>query len=188
MTTRSKNNIVQPKILTDGTVRYPLPKALLAASTAELDLQEPTCFTVASKSPHWHCAMNLEFDALLKNCTWNLVPPLPTQNTIGYKWVFRIKRHAVGTVELYKAQLVAKGFHQQFGVNYDETYNPVIKPTTVRTVFSIAISAGWNIRSISKMLFFMVLYLKRFSCNNPRVFNTPNFPTMYASFKKPFMA
>jgi hypothetical protein len=85
MTTRFKNNIVQPKISTDGTVRYPLPKALLAASITESDLQEPTYFTVASKSSHWHRTMNLEFDALLKNCTWNLVPPLPTQNTIGCK-------------------------------------------------------------------------------------------------------
>jgi hypothetical protein len=148
MTTRSKNNIVQPKIPTDGTVRYPLPKALLAASTTKPDLQEPTCFTMASKSPHWRRAMNLEFDALLKNCTWNLVPPLPNQNTTGCKWVFRIKRHADGTVERYKAQLVAKGFHQQFGVNYEETYSPVIKPTTVRTVLSIAISAGWKIHQI----------------------------------------
>jgi hypothetical protein len=148
MTARSKNNIVQPKIPTDSTVRYPLPKALLAASTAKPDLQEPTCFTMASKSPHWRRAMNLEIDALLKNCTWNLVPPLPNQNTIGCKWVFRIKRHADGTIERYKARLVAKGFHQQFGVNYEETYSPIIKPTTVRTVLSIAISAGWKIHQI----------------------------------------
>uniref|UniRef100_A0A2N9F539 Reverse transcriptase Ty1/copia-type domain-containing protein n=1 Tax=Fagus sylvatica TaxID=28930 RepID=A0A2N9F539_FAGSY len=104
MTTRSKNHIIQPKITTDGTVRYPLPRALLAASTVHSDLQEPTCFTVASKSPH--------------------------QSTISCKWVFRVKRHADGTIERYKARLVAKGFHQQFGVNYEETYSPVIKPTT----------------------------------------------------------
>uniref|UniRef100_A0A2N9I2H8 Reverse transcriptase Ty1/copia-type domain-containing protein n=1 Tax=Fagus sylvatica TaxID=28930 RepID=A0A2N9I2H8_FAGSY len=79
-----------------------------------------------------------------KYCTWNLVPPLPNQNTICCKWVFRIKRHADGTVEHYKARLVAKAFHQQPGVDYDETYSPVIKPTTVHIVLSIAISAGWH--------------------------------------------
>uniref|UniRef100_A0A2N9H2D3 Reverse transcriptase Ty1/copia-type domain-containing protein n=1 Tax=Fagus sylvatica TaxID=28930 RepID=A0A2N9H2D3_FAGSY len=148
MTTKSKNNIIQPKIPTDGTVRYPLPKALLAASTTEPDLQEPTCFTLASKSPHLHRAMNLEFDALLKYCTWNLVPPLPNQNTIYCKWVFRIKRHADGTVERYKARLVAKAIHQQPGVDYYETYSPVIKPTMVHIVLSIAISAGCTVGAL----------------------------------------
>ena len=90
--------------------------------------------------------MNVEFDALLKNQTWSLVPPSLNQNIVGCKWVFRIKRNADGSIKRYKACLVAKGFHQQPGVDYDETYNPVIKPTTVRTVLSVAISASWCVR------------------------------------------
>ena len=62
--------------------------------------------------------------------------------------MFRIKRHADGSIERYKARLVAKGFHQQPGIDYDETYSPVIKPTTVRTVLSLAISAGWSVQQI----------------------------------------
>jgi hypothetical protein len=92
--------------------------------------------------------MNLEFDALLKNHTWTLVPSSSAQNLIGCKWVFRIKRHADGSIERFKARLVAKGFHQQPGIDYGETYSPVIKPTTVRAILSIAISAGWSIRQI----------------------------------------
>uniref|UniRef100_A0A2N9I5M9 Reverse transcriptase Ty1/copia-type domain-containing protein n=1 Tax=Fagus sylvatica TaxID=28930 RepID=A0A2N9I5M9_FAGSY len=104
--------------------------ALLAAATKISGLTEPTCFTTASKNPKWRQAMNSEFDALLKNHTWSLVPPNSSQNQIGCKWVFRIKRHADGSVERYKARLIAKGFHQQPGVDYAETYSPVIKPTT----------------------------------------------------------
>jgi hypothetical protein len=75
--------------------------------------------------------------------------------------VFRIKRHADGSIERYKARLVAKGFHQQPRIDYDETYSPVIKPTTVRIVLSIEISAGWSVRKlIFKMLSFMEPYLK----------------------------
>uniref|UniRef100_A0A2N9GZ53 Reverse transcriptase Ty1/copia-type domain-containing protein n=1 Tax=Fagus sylvatica TaxID=28930 RepID=A0A2N9GZ53_FAGSY len=148
MTTRSQNQIRKPKIPTDGTVRYPVPKALLAAAESSTVDAEPTCFTSAAKSPTWRTAMNLEFDALLKNHTWQLVPPHPSQNLIGCKWVFRTKRNADGSVERHKARLVAKGFHQQAGVDYDETYSPVVKPTTVRTVLSIAISSGWSIRQI----------------------------------------
>ena len=62
--------------------------------------------------------------------------------------MFRIKRLADGSIEHYKAQLVAKGFHQQPGIDYDETYNPVIKPTMVHTVLSIAISTGWSVQQI----------------------------------------
>uniref|UniRef100_A0A2N9H9G4 Reverse transcriptase Ty1/copia-type domain-containing protein n=1 Tax=Fagus sylvatica TaxID=28930 RepID=A0A2N9H9G4_FAGSY len=130
MTTRSKNNITQPKHFTNGTVRYPIPKALLAEAHPDPGAVEPSCFTIANKSPHWRRAMNAEFDALMKNGTWVLTPPKPSQNLIGCKWVYRIKRHADGSIERYKARLVAKGFHQQLGIDYGETFSPVVKPTT----------------------------------------------------------
>ena len=148
MITRSKNQISKPKIATDGTIRYPLPMAFLAVTAGPLSVPEPTCFTMAVKSREWRHAMNLEFDALLRNQTWTLVPSHPSQNLIGCKWVFRVKRKADGTVERHKARLVAKGFHQKFGVDYDETCSPVIKPTTVCTVLSLAISSGWCLRQI----------------------------------------
>jgi hypothetical protein len=142
MITHSKNHITKPKTPTNGTIRYPLPTTLLAVALGPLSVPEPTCFTMAVKSREWRHAMNLEFDALLCNQTWTLIPSHPSQNLIGCKWVFRVKRKADGTIERHKARLVAKGFHQQFGVDYDETYSPVIKPTTVRTVLSLAISSG----------------------------------------------
>jgi hypothetical protein len=148
MITCSKNFITKPKLPTDGTVQYPLPKALLAVAHGSLFELEPTCYTMASKSREWRQAMNLEFDALLQNHTWTLVPSHPFQNLIGCKWVFRVKRKADGSVERHKTRLVAKGFHQQSGVDYDETYSPVIKPTMVRTVLSIAISFGWSLHQI----------------------------------------
>jgi hypothetical protein len=148
MTTRSKNQIHKPHIPTDGTVRYPVPKALLAVAESSSIDAEPTYFTSAVKSPAWSKAMNLEFDALLKNQTWQLVPPHSSQNLIGCKWVFRTKRKADGSVERHKARLVAKGFHQQPGVDYDETYSPVVKPTTICTVLSITISSGWPLCQI----------------------------------------
>jgi len=61
-------------------------------------------------------------------------------NVVSYRWVYKIKRRADGTVERYKACLVARGFTQQEGINYSETFNPVVKPTTVCLVFAIAVS------------------------------------------------
>jgi len=146
MTTCSKNNIHKPKLPSESHIRYPLPKALMATVTNnEL---EPTCYSEAIKYPNWRDAMNKEFDALLRNGTWTLIHSPPTANIIGSKWVYRIKRKADGGIEHFKAHLVAKGFHQQEGVDFLETFSPVVKPTTVRMVLSVAISRGWHLRQI----------------------------------------
>jgi hypothetical protein len=146
MITRSQNNIHQPKIPTDGTLRYPLPHALHTSLTAHDT--EPTCFTSASKHQEWRTAMAEEFNALIKNGTWDLVPYNPSMNVVGAKWVFRLKRKADGSIERYKARLVAKGFHQQPGINFGDTYSPVVKPITIRTILSLAVTAGWEIKQI----------------------------------------
>ena len=107
---------------------------------------EPTCFTQASKDPQWRQAMDTKTNALLKNKTWSLVPYHPTMNLVGCKWVFKLKNKFDGSVDKYKAHLVAKSFHQKSGLDYGETFSLVIKPTTVHTVCSLAVSKGWSIR------------------------------------------
>ncbi|XP_019168035.1 PREDICTED: uncharacterized protein LOC109163785 [Ipomoea nil] len=69
-------------------------------------------------------------------------------NVVGCKWVFRTKRKADGTIERHKARLVAKGFNQVAGQDFFETFSPVVKPTTVRLLLSLAISRGWVIRQL----------------------------------------
>jgi hypothetical protein len=183
MTTRSKNQISKPKPFTDGTVKYPMPHALIAAVNSEIS--EPTCYTSAIKDINWRTAMNLEFDALLKNQTWRLVPPNSAQNVIGCKWVFRLKRKADGSIERYKARLVAKGFHQQPGIDYGETYSPVIKPTTVCMVLSIALSAGWSVHQIDIQNAFLNGNLsEEVYMSQPPGFSHPQFPNHICKLQK----
>jgi histone deacetylase 1/2 len=92
--------------------------------------------------------MDKEYSALMKNKTWHLVPPNRSMNIVDCKWVYKVKRNAYGTLERYKARLVAKGFKQQYGIDYEETFNPVVKAATIRLVLSIAVAKGWSLRQL----------------------------------------
>ena len=77
-----------------------------------------------------------------------MIPPRPGLNIIDCKWIFKLKHKADGSIDRYKARLVAKGFKQQYGVDYDDTFSPVVKPTTIRLLLSLAVSRGWSLRQI----------------------------------------
>jgi hypothetical protein len=87
--------------------------------------------------------MQAEFDALQANKTWSLVPRPPGARVITGKWVFKHKMNADGTLERYKARWVVRGFHQRPGIDFGETFSPVIKPATIRTVLTLIASKGW---------------------------------------------
>ena len=137
--TRLQNNIKRPKIRTDGTVTY---------SAVRTSDAEPTSHVIAMEHPLWRNAMDDEFRALVRNKTWHLVPPRAGLNVIDCKWVFKLKHKPDGSIDRYKARLVAKGFKQQYGVDYYDTFSPVVKPTTIRLLFSLAVSRGWSLRQI----------------------------------------
>jgi histone deacetylase 1/2 len=109
---------------------------------------EPKTAKQALADPKWHEAMKAEFDALLKNQTWTLMPLPSDRQAIGCKWVFRTKENPDGSINKYKARLVAKGFHQQHGFDFNETFSPVIKPITIRLILSLAISYKWPLKQL----------------------------------------
>ena len=136
MTTRSMNNIFKPKQLHTVSKHYlPLPL-------------EQTCVTQTVFHPEWREAMSSELTALIRHGTWDLIPPPINCHPVGCKWVFRVKRKVDGSVDKFKVRLVAKGYNQQPGVDYNETFSPVVKPATIRTVLSIAIMNGWPLKQM----------------------------------------
>jgi hypothetical protein len=76
------------------------------------------------------------------------VAPKEGKNIIDYKWVFKVKRKADGSIEQYKARLVVKGFKQRYGIDYEDTFSPVVKIVMVRLVLSLAISQGWCLKQL----------------------------------------
>ncbi|GKE97502.1 ribonuclease H-like domain-containing protein [Tanacetum coccineum] len=86
--------------------------------------------------------------ALIKNNTWILVPRSPDANIVRSMWFFWHKYNADGTLSRYKARLVANGITQLAGIDVDETFSPVVKPATIRTVLSLAISRHWPVHQL----------------------------------------
>ena len=88
--------------------------------------------------------MKVQIDALEMNRTWKMVELMKGNRPVGRKWVFTVKYNADGTLELYMASLLAKGYTQTFGVIYLETFAPVAKMNTVRVLLSLAANFEWT--------------------------------------------
>jgi hypothetical protein len=115
---------------------------------ATVSYEEPTCVEEALEDSRWVDAMDVEHQALLKNRTSHLDPAPRGKNIIGCKWVYKVKRKADGTIDRYKARLVAKGYKQRYGIDYEDTFSPVVKAATIRLVLSVAVSRGWSLRQL----------------------------------------
>lgn len=125
-------------------------KAFSATIVADLFFffTEPQTFSDASKSVQWQDAMKEEMKAWVQQHTWSLVSLPPNKNLVGCKWIYKIKKNSDGSVAQYKARLVTKGFSQETGLDYYETFIPVVKPPTVRLVLSLAATNGWKLKQL----------------------------------------
>ncbi|KAH9799298.1 reverse transcriptase Ty1/copia-type domain-containing protein [Citrus sinensis] len=156
--------------------------ALQASHSREI---EPKTLKTASKNPLWTQAMKEELQALHQNQTWVLVPRPNNVNVIGSKWVYRIKYREDGTIDRYKARLVAKGFTQVPGVDFDETFSPVIKATTIRLILAIAVSSKWLIKQLDVRNAFLHGLLKEtVYMEQPPGFRNSRHPAYVCKLKK----
>ncbi|KAJ1700426.1 hypothetical protein LUZ63_000205 [Rhynchospora breviuscula] len=106
--------------------------------TQILFVEDPTTFEEAAEKEEWRNAMEEEIKAIEKNKTWQLVKLPEGKNVIGVKWVFRTKFCADGAIQKFKARLVAKGYAQEYGIDYEETFSPVVRFETVRLILALA--------------------------------------------------
>nr|GEY74935.1 ribonuclease H-like domain-containing protein [Tanacetum cinerariifolium] len=134
MVTRSQSGIVKP---IDRLSLYTTSISLLPKSPF-----------LALQNPHWNNVMHDEYNAFVKNGTWIRIPRLAGINLVRSMWLFKHKFHADGTLSRYKARLVANGSSQQLGIDCDETFSPVVKPATIRTVLSLVVSRKWPIHQL----------------------------------------
>ncbi|VVT49819.1 uncharacterized protein SAPINGB_P002459 [Magnusiomyces paraingens] len=115
---------------------------------ALLVFTDPSSFEEAMSSEEaefWLEACVIEMSSLKRNGTWELVDLPPGRKAINSKWVFKVKRKADGSIERYKARLVCIGFSQVEGIDYTETFAPVVRYETVRIVLAIAAQFGFQV-------------------------------------------
>jgi hypothetical protein len=124
------------------------PSVPTEPSCSAVSLSEPSTYRDAVAPPEWQFAMAEEIAALEHTGTWNLVPRPPSTLPITCKWVYKIKTRSDGSIERYKARLVAHGFQQQYGRDYEETLAPIAHRTTVHTLIAVAFVRRWAISQL----------------------------------------
>lgn len=105
--------------------------------------------------------MELEMTAIQQNGTWDLVPLSVDKHVSGSKWVYTVKFHPDGFIDRLKAWLVAKGYIHTHGIEYDETFSPVAKISSIPILISFAANLDWPLYQLDVKNAFMVIYLKK---------------------------
>jgi hypothetical protein len=131
-------------LLGDQPVPRLVPHDLEGQLHLACDDGEPRSFTEVEKDAAWHVTMKAEMDVVEKNHTWELTDLSHGHHAITLKWVFKLKRDEVGTIIKHKARLVARGFLQWEGINFDDVFAPVARMESVRLLLALASQEGWR--------------------------------------------
>lgn len=134
-----------PQLQRSTRARKPNSRYVNTSLAETDDVLEPSSYEEACQNREWQMAMNEEISALKANQTWDLVPKPEEVKPISCRWVYKLKTRADGSIERYKARLVARWFSQQYEINYDETFSPVVKMTTVRILITLAANNSWSL-------------------------------------------
>ena len=89
-----------------------------------------------------------EYSSIMKNDVWEVVPRPTGKSVVTSRWLYKINHVVDGNIEKYKAIFVARGFTQKEGIDYDETFAPVARYTTIRTIISLAAVFGWKLHQM----------------------------------------
>jgi hypothetical protein len=128
--------------------KRPRPYSSYVALMCNLVEEEPTCFEEAMKKKEWLDAMNEEYQSIIKNDVWDVVPRPKDKLVVSSKWIFKTKHSADGSIEKYKARFVARGFSQKEGIDYEETFAPVARYTSNRTILALAAKMKWKLHQM----------------------------------------
>jgi len=126
-----------------------------AAYMTKLIEAKPSTFEEALNNKEWKDAMNEEYQSIMKNGVWEIVLRPEDKSVVTTKWIYKIKHVADGSIDKYKVRFVARGFFQLEGIDYEETFAPTTRYTTIQSLVSLAASMGWNIHQMDVNIVFL---------------------------------
>jgi hypothetical protein len=129
-------------------VKRPKPFSNYMDLMCDLLDEEPTCFEEAIQKKEWADARTEEYQSIIKNNEWEIVPRPKSKNVVSKKWLFKIKHATDGSIEKYKARFVARGFFQKEGIDYEETFAPIAIYTSIRTIIALAANIKWKLHQM----------------------------------------
>jgi transposase InsO family protein len=135
----------------EGTMRQskkPKPFSSYVALMCDFVDKEPTCFEEVVQKKEWMNAMTEEYQSIIKNDVWEVVPKPKNKDVVSSKWIYKIKHAADESIEKYKARFVARGFSQKEGIDYEETFAPVARYTSIRTIIALAAKMKWKLHQM----------------------------------------
>lgn len=106
---------------------------------------EPSTFEEETKHQEWKNAMNGEYQYIMTNGVWEIVPRPANKSVVTSKWLYKIKRAADGSINKFKARFVDRGFSQEEVIDYEETFSPTTRYTMIRSLISLAAPMGWKV-------------------------------------------
>jgi hypothetical protein len=109
---------------------------------------KPFSFEEAAGQQVWKDAIMEEYQSIMKNDVWDIVLRPEGKSMVTSKWIYKIKHVADGSIEKYKARFVTRGFSRKEGLDYEKTFAPVTRYTSIRVVISLALVMGWRIHQM----------------------------------------
>ena len=109
---------------------------------------EPSSFEEAMEDPAWVDAMVEEYDSIVRNSAWEIVPRPEGKSVVGLRLIYKVKQAADGSVENYKERFVARGFSQIEGIDYEETFAPVARYSSIRSILALSAQMGWHVHQM----------------------------------------
>jgi hypothetical protein len=147
-------------LLSDQLVPGLVPHDLEAQLHLACDDGEPRSFTEAERHAAWCATIQSKMDTVEKNRTWELADLPRGHNVITLKWVFKLARDETDAIIKHKARLMARGFVQQEGIDFDDTFAPVSRIESMRLLFMLAAQEGWHVHHMDVKSVFLNGYLK----------------------------
>ena len=116
---------------------------------------EPSSFSDVVKHQVWKDAMTEEYESIMKNDVWEVVPRSQDKTVVTSKWPYKIKHATDGSTEKYKDRFVARGFSQKEGIDYDVIFALVARYTTICSIIALVASQGWNLHQMDVKTLFL---------------------------------